>query len=89
MLPRRSSTTVALLAFAAASGVLVGAGQQGVGTSPSQFPLSQVGYFNRNTKQELDIPIGPANRIEPGGPTIRLERVAAVSSAVGRMRTYE
>ena len=27
-----------------------------------------VGYFNRNTKQELDIPIGPNNRIEPGGP---------------------
>src|SRR5712664_2660071 len=27
-----------------------------------------LGYFNRNTKQELDIPIGPNNRIEPGGP---------------------
>jgi hypothetical protein len=27
-----------------------------------------VGYFNRNTKEELDIPIGPNNRIEPGGP---------------------
>src|SRR5499427_3117479 len=27
-----------------------------------------VGYFNRNTKQEFDIPIGPNNRIEPGGP---------------------
>jgi hypothetical protein len=27
-----------------------------------------VGYFNRNTQQELDLPIGPANRIEPGGP---------------------
>src|SRR5262245_5495977 len=27
-----------------------------------------VGYFNRNTKQELDIPIGSNNRIEPGGP---------------------
>jgi hypothetical protein len=26
------------------------------------------GYFNRNSKQELDIPIGPENRIEPGGP---------------------
>jgi hypothetical protein len=29
-----------------------------------------VGYFNRNTKQELDIPIGPNNRIEPGGPDL-------------------
>jgi hypothetical protein len=27
-----------------------------------------VGYFNRNLKQSLDIPIGPENRIEPGGP---------------------
>ena len=27
-----------------------------------------VGYFNRNTVTELDIPIGPNNRIEPGGP---------------------
>ncbi len=27
-----------------------------------------VGYFNRNTKQEFDIPVGPNNRIEPGPP---------------------
>jgi len=27
-----------------------------------------VGYFNRNTREEMDIPIGPNNRIEPGGP---------------------
>jgi hypothetical protein len=27
-----------------------------------------VGYFNRNLKQPVDIPIGPNNRIEPGGP---------------------
>ena len=26
------------------------------------------GYFNRNEKQELDIPIGPENHIDPGGP---------------------
>jgi hypothetical protein len=26
-----------------------------------------VGYYNRNTQEELDIPIGPNNRIEPGG----------------------
>jgi hypothetical protein len=26
------------------------------------------GYLNRNTQQELDIPVGPNNRIEPGGP---------------------
>ncbi len=27
-----------------------------------------VGYYNRNTKQTLDIPVGPNNRIEPGEP---------------------
>lgn len=27
-----------------------------------------VGYYNRNVRQVLDIPIGPDNRIEPGGP---------------------
>lgn len=27
-----------------------------------------LGYYNRNTKQELDIPIGPNNAIQPGGP---------------------
>lgn len=27
-----------------------------------------LGYYNRNGKQTLDIPIGPNNRIEPGGP---------------------
>jgi hypothetical protein len=27
-----------------------------------------VGYFNRNLKQDLDIPVGPANSISPGGP---------------------
>ena len=29
-----------------------------------------VGYFNRNSKQTLDVPIGPDNRIEPGGPDL-------------------
>ncbi|MBZ5576803.1 MAG: hypothetical protein LAP40_09620 [Acidobacteriia bacterium] len=27
-----------------------------------------LGYYNRNQQQELDIPIGPQNHIEPGGP---------------------
>jgi len=27
-----------------------------------------VGYYNRNSQQEIDIPIGPNNKIEPGGP---------------------
>jgi hypothetical protein len=29
-----------------------------------------VGYLNRNRAQEVDIPIGPNNRIEPGGPDL-------------------
>jgi hypothetical protein len=27
-----------------------------------------VGYYNRNQKQTVEVPIGPNNRIEPGGP---------------------
>ena len=27
-----------------------------------------VGYYNRNLKEVLEIPVGPNNRIEPGGP---------------------
>ncbi len=27
-----------------------------------------LGYFNRNRQQEVDVPIGPNNAIEPGGP---------------------
>src|SRR5881296_1913224 len=27
-----------------------------------------LGYFNRNQKQLLDIPVGPDNQIQPGGP---------------------
>jgi hypothetical protein len=27
-----------------------------------------IGYYNRNLKQDIDIPVGPNNKIEPGGP---------------------
>ena len=27
-----------------------------------------IGYYNRNLKQDLEIPVGPNNKIEPGGP---------------------
>ena len=27
-----------------------------------------IGYYNRNQQQELDVPIGPNNHIDPGGP---------------------
>jgi hypothetical protein len=29
-----------------------------------------VGYLNRNSKAAIDVPIGPNNRIEPGGPDL-------------------
>jgi hypothetical protein len=29
-----------------------------------------VGYLNRNRSQEMDVPIGPNNRLEPGGPDL-------------------
>jgi hypothetical protein len=29
-----------------------------------------IGYLNRNSEQSLDVPIGPNNRIEPGGPDL-------------------
>lgn len=27
-----------------------------------------LGYYNRNLKQDLDIPVGPNNKVDPGGP---------------------
>ena len=36
--------------------------------NPDGSYMLLIGYFNRNSKETLDIPIGPANRIEPGGP---------------------
>ncbi|HLX43631.1 MAG TPA: hypothetical protein VKR43_09365 [Bryobacteraceae bacterium] len=27
-----------------------------------------LGYFNRNTREDVDIPVGPNNHIDPGGP---------------------
>ena len=49
-------------------------GQSVTGAFEGWFPNADgsfsllVGYFNRNTKQALDIPTGPDNNIEPGGP---------------------
>ncbi len=32
------------------------------------FDYVMAGYFNRNTKEEFDIPVGPNNHVDPGGP---------------------
>src|SRR5262245_32929820 len=29
-----------------------------------------LGYFNRNAKEAVDVPIGPNNKVEPGGPDL-------------------
>jgi hypothetical protein len=41
---------------------------EGWGPTRAGSSVLLLGYFNRNKQQELDIPIGPDNRIEPGGP---------------------
>ena len=44
-----------------------------------------VGYFNRNSKETLDIPVGPNNRIEPGGPDQGQPTHFMTASPVGRL----
>ena len=51
--------------------------ERGVGITPAYegwYPNADgsftilIGYYNRNSRQTLDIPVGPNNRIEPGNP---------------------
>ena len=49
-------------------GASITAAFEGWYTNPDGSRSFLVGYFNRNTQQELDIPVGPGNRIDPGGP---------------------
>lgn len=41
---------------------------EGWRTNPDGTHDLMFGYFNRNQEQELDIPVGPDNNLEPGGP---------------------
>jgi hypothetical protein len=50
------------------SGQSVTAAFEGWYPNPDGSFTLLIGYFNRNLKQTLDIPVGPNNRIEPGGP---------------------
>jgi hypothetical protein len=50
------------------SGASITGAFEGWFTNPDGTHSLLLGYYNRNSKQELDIPIGPENRIEPGGP---------------------
>ena len=36
--------------------------------NPDGSHVFLVGYYNRNIARDMDVPIGPNNRIEPGGP---------------------
>ena len=66
--PERLLTQELPLAPMRASGQSVTAAYEGwFRDSDGQVSLL-VGYFNRNTEEVLDIPVGPDNRIEPGGP---------------------
>ena len=50
------------------------AGQSITGAFEGWFPNPDgsfsllIGYYNRNQKETIEIPVGPNNRIEPGGP---------------------
>src|ERR1700681_4598472 len=46
---------------------ITGAFEGWFANSDGSFSLL-IGYYNRNLKQALDIPAGPDNRIDPGGP---------------------
>lgn len=50
------------------SGLGVTAAYEGWFRNPDGSYSLLVGYFNRNHEQSLDVPVGPDNRIEPGGP---------------------
>ncbi len=50
------------------SGQSITGGYEGWYPNPDGSFSFLVGYFNRNQKETLEIPIGPNNRIEPGGP---------------------
>jgi hypothetical protein len=52
------------------SGQGVSAAYEGWFRNPDGTFSLLVGYYNRNLKQALDIPIGPENRLEPGGPDL-------------------
>src|SRR5512145_1513468 len=41
---------------------------EGWETDPDGSRYFLFGYMNRNWEEELDVPIGPDNNIEPGGP---------------------
>jgi hypothetical protein len=41
---------------------------EGWRTLPDGSHELMFGYYNRNQDEQLDVPVGPENKIEPGGP---------------------
>lgn len=56
------------LAPSARSGSTVAPAFEGWFTNPDGTIVLVMGYMNRNQREILDVPVGPNNRIEPGGP---------------------
>jgi hypothetical protein len=50
------------------SGQLVTAAYEGWYPNSDGTNTILIGYYNRNTKEVLDIPVGPNNHVDPGGP---------------------
>src|SRR6188472_1442868 len=49
-------------------GANITAAYEGWYSNPDGTFTLLIGYFNRNRAQTIDIPVGPNNRIDPGGP---------------------
>ena len=65
--PARAQTTLPLEP-ASRSGQSITPAFEGWYPNPDGSFSLLLGYYSRNATQTVDIPIGPANRIEPGGP---------------------
>jgi len=50
------------------SGQSITPAYEGWYTNPDGSNTILIGYYSRNQKSDMDIPVGPNNRIEPGGP---------------------
>lgn len=65
--PRPTLPSGVLLEPLGTTGEAVYPAFEGWGPTKDGSNVLLIGYFNRN-KEEIEIPIGPENRIEPGGP---------------------
>ncbi len=65
---QQSSSQPLQLAPLGTSGEAIFPAYEGWGPNKQGQNVLLLGYFNRNRDQAVDIPVGPNNRIEPGGP---------------------